>query len=179
MKDSSIKLMLEFLINKYFSITTVIFLIYLLYCYIFLLHYSFKKILIAFISVTLIFIIYLTVYDITYVQYLMQLHINETFRTLISHYLPTFSFSKYAPSKAMPTFGKSHFNILQMKYKLFCAKISFKYLKLMERRLLFLARIYSIILSMPERKYVLRRGTIKQMDYCYLYYYERRLAYVK
>ena len=105
---------------KYFhstlSINLIILIIYVLFVCVAILKYSLKGIIASVIGITLAYTAYLLVYDVTYIQYLMSLRLDEGFRLLVAQYLPLFSLSKHAPSKALPRIDLKQANILKMKF---------------------------------------------------------------
>ena len=150
-----VNMYLDYFMNG-FTISTFILSIYLLYSAVFIFHYSFKGIILTIILLLFAYTIYLLVYDITYVQYLMSLRLDESFRLLFFHYFPLFSLSKHAPSKALPKFNLSHLNFIKMKWETsYVMKTYYKYLLDVQKRLLYISRIYILILDFPltENKY--------------------------
>ena len=75
------------------STEAIILTIYVLFLAVFL-KYSFKGIIISVIGITIAYTIYLLVYDITYVQYLISLKLDESLRLLLTQYFPYFSLSE-------------------------------------------------------------------------------------
>lgn len=166
MLQDLIKTLLTKILNPY----TIISLLYLLFITIFIFHLSLKKIFLTIGSIILIALIYFLISDITSVHYLLSLHLNDNFRLLLNIYLPSFSISKHAPSKAMPSFGRSQFKILQIKWNNSpIIKASYHYLTLLQQKLLYIVRVLILILDFPPRKFTLKNGKIKINDWCYFF----------
>lgn len=144
------------------SISLIVFVLYLLVCAIFICHYSLKGIIFSFLLVLIAYIIYLLVYDITYVQYLMSLHLDESFRMLFNYYFPLFTLAKHAPSKALPKIEKIQVYLLKILWKSsFVMMTYYRYSLYIQKRLLYLSRIYILILDLPVRKYNLLSNKLK------------------
>lgn len=148
---------MQIMFLKYFqsslSIELVILCLYVLFCSVFILKRSLKGIIFSVIGFVIMYLAYLLVYDVTYINYLMSLRLDESFRLLVSQYLPYFSLAKHAPSKALPKFNRSQLNIIKIIFdNSLIMKYYYKYLLMVQKRLLFIARIYIIILNIPESK---------------------------
>ncbi len=140
--------------NKSINSTLIIFTIYLIYCAVFICNYSLRGIIFSFIAVVLAYTCYLLIYDITYIQYLISLRLDESLRLILVQYFPLFSFNKYAPSKAIPKINNDQFNLLKVRWKSsIFIKESIKYALQLQKRLLELSKIYILILSLPKTKY--------------------------
>ena len=154
---------------KYFqsSISTslIIFIIYILYIAVFILKYSLKGIIVSAIGLTLAYIGYLLVYDVTYIQYLMTLRLDEGFRLLIAQYLPFFNLSKHAPSKALPRIDLSQANILKINFDVsFIMKAYYDYNNALKENLMIYGRALAIILTMETTNQVLKSKNTKVLN---------------
>lgn len=162
------KKMLEMFL-KYFqsNISTglLFFIVYILYIAGFILKYSFKGIILSIIGITFAYIAYLLVYDVTYIQYLMSLRLNEGFRLLVSQYLPYFNLSKHAPSKALPRIDLSHANILKINFGVsFIMKAYYDYNKALRDKLIVYGRALAIIVTMETSQQVLKSKNTKVLN---------------
>ena len=153
---------------KYFqsnlSTGLIIMLLYILYIAVFILKHSLKGISVSIFGLTLAYTAYLLVYDVTYIQYLMSLRLDEGFRLLVAQYLPLFHLSKHAPSKALPKIDLSQANILKLKFDLsFIMSAYYEYNSRLKDYLMYYARIYAIILTTETTKQILKsRNTFVQ-----------------
>lgn len=146
---------------KYFqsnlSTGIIILLLYILYIAVFILKHSLKGIFVSILGLTLAYTAYLLVYDVTYIQYLMSLRLDEGFRLLVAQYLPFFSLSKHAPSKALPKINLEQANILKINFGVsFIMKAYYEYNKGLKDKLMVYARVIAIILTMETTKQVLK-----------------------
>lgn len=151
--QSMMKLFIQYFYQN-FSPNLVIFIIYVIYCAVFICNYSFKGIILSFIGISLAYTCYLLIYDITYIQFLISLRLDESLRLIIVHYFPFFTYSKYAPSKAMPKFNNEQFAFLKtILSSSIISKESIKYVLRLQKKLLKICQIYILILTLPETKY--------------------------
>ncbi len=146
---------------KYFqsnlSTGLIIFIIYILYIAVFILKYSLKGIIFSIVGITLAYTAYLLVYDVTYIQYLMSLRLDEGFRLLVAQYLPFFTLSKHAPSKALPKIDLSQANILKINFDVsFIMKAYYDYNRALRESLMVYGRALAIIVTMETTTQVLK-----------------------
>lgn len=146
---------------KYFhstlSIYLIILIIYVLFVCVAILKYSLKGIIASVIGITLAYTAYLLVYDVTYIQYLMSLRLDEGFRLLVAQYLPFFTLSKHAPSKALPKIDLSQANILKINFDVsFIMKAYYDYNKALRESLMVYGRALAIIVTMETTTQVLK-----------------------
>lgn len=128
----------------------------------FYLRYSFKGIILSVIGITLAYTAYLLVYDITYIQYLISLKLDEGLRILLTQYFPYFSISKHAPSKALPRIDLSQASILKIKLNnSFIMDAYYDYSKQLTKKLLEYGRAYAIIITMDTTKQILKSKNTK------------------
>lgn len=162
------KKMLEMFL-KYFqsnlSIGLLLFIIYILYIAVFILKYSLKGIILSVIGVTLAYVAYLLVYDVIYIHYLMSLRLDESFRIIIGQYLPYFSLSKHAPSKALPKIDFSQANILKINFDVsFIMRAYYDYNKALKENLMIYGRALAIIITMDTTPQVLKSKNTKVLN---------------
>ena len=154
------KKMLELFLSYFqsnLSTGTIILGIYILFVAVFILKNSLKGIILSVVGLTLAYTAYLLVYDVTYIQYLMSLRLDEGFRILVGQYLPFFTLAKHAPSKALPKIDLSQANILKMTFESsFIMKAYYEYNKKLREYLMFYAKIFAIIITMDTTKQVLK-----------------------
>lgn len=151
--------------QSYLTTDLIIFIIYILFIAITILKYSFKGIVFSIIGVTLAYTTYLLVYDVTYIQYLMSLRLNEGFRLLVAQYLPLFSLSKHAPSKALPRIDLSQANILKIKFDgSFIMDAYYEYNRKLKNNLMEYGRALAIIISMETTPQVLKSKNTKVLN---------------
>ena len=165
---SEAKKMQEMFIKYFQSYLTpglIIFIIYILFIAVLILKYSFKGIIFSVIGVTLAYITYLLVYDVTYIQYLMSLRLNEGFRLLVAQYLPLFSLSKHAPSKALPRIDFRQVNILKIKFGAsFIMDYYYEYNRKLRDKLMEYGKVLVIIISMETTPQVLKSKNTKVLN---------------
>lgn len=154
---------------KYFhstlSINLIILIIYVLFVCVAILKYSLKGIIASVIGITLAYTAYLLVYDVTYIQYLMSLRLDEGFRLLVAQYLPLFSLSKHAPSKALPRIDLKQANILKMKFNVsFIMNAYYEYNRMLREHLMVYGRALGIIITMETTKQVLKSKNTKVLN---------------
>lgn len=151
--------------QSYLTTDLIIFIIYILFIAITILKYSFKGIVFSIIGVTLAYTTYLLVYDVTYIQYLMSLRLNEGFRLLVAQYLPLFSLSKHAPSKALPRIDLRQANILKIKFDgSFIMDAYYEYNRKLKNNLMEYGRALAIIISMETTPRVLKSKNTKVLN---------------
>lgn len=165
---SETKNMLEMFI-KYFRshLTTdlIFFIIYVLFIAVVILKHSLKGIILSVIGVTFAYTAYLLVYDVTYIQYLMSLRLDEGFRLLVAQYLPLFSLSKHAPSKALPRIDFRQANILKIKFDVsFIMDAYYEYNRKLRDNLMVYGRALAIIISMDTTPQVLKSKNTKVLN---------------
>ena len=147
------------------SPSLIIFIIYILYISVFILKYSLKGIIFSVIGVTLAYTAYLLVYDVTYIQYLMSLRLDEGFRLLVAQYLPFFHLSKHAPSKALPKIDISQANILKINFDVsFIMKAYYEYNKALRENLMVYGKALAIIITMETTTQVLKSKNTKVLN---------------
>ena len=151
---------------KYFqsnlSTGLLLLIVYILYIAIFILRFSFKGIILSIIGITIAYVAYLLVYDVTYIQYLMSLRLNEGFRLLVAQYLPYFNLSKHAPSKALPRIDFSQANILKINFSVsFIMRAYYDYNKALRENLMVYARALAIVISIETTPQVLKSKNTK------------------
>lgn len=154
---------------KYFhstlSINLIILIIYVLFVCVAILKYSLKGIIASVIGITLAYTAYLLVYDVTYIQYLMSLRLDEGFRLLFAQYLPFFSLAKHAPSKAFPRIDFRQANILKIKFDVsFIMNEYYEYNKRLKEHLMVYARALAIIITMDTTPQVLKSKNTKVLN---------------
>lgn len=143
------------------STEAIILTIYVLFLAVFL-KYSFKGIIISVIGITVAYTIYLLVYDITYVQYLISLKLDESLRLLLTQYFPHFSIAKHAPSKAMPRLDFSQASILKIKLNSsFIMNAYYEYSSKLKIKLMEYGRAYAIILTIETTRQVVKSKNTK------------------
>lgn len=151
--------------QSYLTTDLIIFIIYVLFIAVTILKYSFKGIVFSIIGVTLAYTAYLLVYDVTYIQYLMSLRLDEGFRLLVAQYLPLFSLSKHAPSKALPRIDFRQANILKIKfYVSFIMNAYYEYNRELRDHLMEYGRALAIIISMDTTVQVLKSKNTKVLN---------------
>lgn len=151
--------------QSYLTADLIIFIIYILIIAITILRYSLKGIIISAIGVTLAYTAYLLVYDVTYIQYLMSLRLDEGFRLLVAQYLPLFSLSKHAPSKALPRIDFRQANILKIKFDgSFIMDAYYEYNRKLKNNLMEYGRALAIIISMETTPQVLKSKNTKVLN---------------
>ena len=151
--------------QSYLTTDLIIFIIYVLFVAVAILKYSFKGIVFSVIGVTLAYTAYLLVYDVTYIQYLMSLRLDEAFRLLVAQYLPLFSLSKHAPSKALPRIDLRQANILKIKFDVsFIMDAYYEYNKKLRDNLMEYGRALAIIISMETTPQVLKSKNTKVLN---------------
>lgn len=154
---------------KYFQSTIstelIILIMYVLYICVVVLKYSLKGIIASVLGITIAYTAYLLVYDVTYIQYLMSLRLDEGFRLLVAQYLPFFSLSKHAPSKAMPRIDFEQANILKMKFHgSFIMNAYYEYNKNLREHLMVYGMALAIIISMETTPQVLKSKNTKVLN---------------
>lgn len=154
---------------KYFlsNLTTgfIIFIIYVLFIAVVILQHSLKGIILSVIGITIAYTAYLLVYDVTYIQYLMSLRLDEGFRLLFAQYLPFFSLAKHAPSKAFPRIDFRQANILKIKFDVsFIMNEYYEYNKRLKEHLMVYARALAIIITMDTTPQVLKSKNTKVLN---------------
>lgn len=87
--NNIVQLFLEYF-YKNFSPLIIIFIIYVIYCAVFICNYSLKGIILSFLGSVLAYICYLLIYDITYIQFLISLRLDVSIKVIINHYFPFF-----------------------------------------------------------------------------------------
>lgn len=143
------------------STEAIILTIYVLFLAVHL-KYSFKGIIISVIGIIVAYTIYLLVYDITYVQYLISLKLDESLRLLFTQYFPHFSIAKHAPSKAMPRLDFSQASILKVKlHNSFIMEAFYEYSSVLKIKLMEYARAYAIVLTTETTKQKLKSKNTK------------------
>lgn len=151
--------------QSYLTTDLIILIIYVLFIAVAVLRYSLKGIIFGVIGVTLAYIAYLLVYDVTYIQYLMSLRLDEGFRLLVAQYLPLFSLSKHAPSKALPKIDFRQANILKIKFNVsFIMDTYYEYNRKLREYLMVYARVLAIIISMDTTLQVLKSKNTKVLN---------------
>ena len=82
---------IQIMFLKYFqsslSPVLIIFSIYVLICAVSIFKYSLKNIILTVLGFLIVYLGYLLVYDVTYINYLISLRLDEVFRELIAQYL--------------------------------------------------------------------------------------------
>jgi hypothetical protein len=161
---------MQIMFFKYFqsslSPILIIFSIYVLICAVSIFKYSLKNIILTVLGFLIVYLGYLLVYDVTYINYLISLRLDEVFRVLVAQYLPYFTLSKYAPSKALPKLNKSHLNVIRILFdNSFIMRYYFEFLLQEQKRLLYIGRIFIIILNLPESKKIIKSKKTYIKDY--------------
>lgn len=147
------------------SPSLIAFIIYVLFIAVVILKHSLKGIIASVIGITIAYTAYLLVYDVTYIQYLMTLRLDEGFRLLVAQYLPFFSLSKHAPSKAMPKIDLSQANLLKIRFDVsFIMDAYYEYNKLLRESLMVYGRALAIIVTMETTSQVLKSKNTKVLN---------------
>lgn len=153
------------LIKRSISPSMAIFSLYVLLCLVFIVHIPFKHIISGLVAIIFVYTIYLLIFDITYVQFIYSLHIDEQIRILMSQMSILPKISRMAPSKALPSFKKYQYRVAKTKFDyLMISKFYYRYAHEKQKQLLEYAKIYAIILNLPKRKYYLNTGNIIKMN---------------